>query len=48
MPATGSVALANEVQKVYDADYYLASQSQVYWDQLTNLRMLMNGQRGSS
>jgi N4-gp56 family major capsid protein len=48
MPATGSVALANEVQKVYDADYYLASQSQVYWDQLTNLRMLMNGQRGSN
>jgi N4-gp56 family major capsid protein len=48
MPATGSVALANEVQKLYDGDYYIAGQSCVYWDQLTNLRMLMNGQRGSN
>jgi N4-gp56 family major capsid protein len=48
MPVTGSAALSNEVQKLYDADYYIASQAQVYWDQLTNLRMMMNGQRGSS
>lgn len=48
MATTGTVALANEVKPQYDPEYYAAGQSRVYWDQLTDLRKVMNGERGSS
>ncbi len=48
MATTGTVALSGEVQKLYDGDYYISGQSQVCWDQLANLRMMMDGQKGQT
>lgn len=43
-----SALLSNEVKALYDADYVIAGQSNVYFDQFANLRMVMNGQRGNT
>lgn len=48
MAATGTAALSAEVQTLFDADFYLASQSMVYWDQFADLRIQMDGQRGKT
>lgn len=48
MTTTGTTALANEIKPLYDADFYMAGQSMVYFDQFADLRKVMNGQRGSS
>lgn len=48
MATTGTVALSNEVKTLYDADFYIACQSHLYWDQLADLKIQMNGQRGKS
>lgn len=48
MPATGTSALSAEVKALYDADFYLQGQGLTYWDQFCDLRVTMNGQRGSS
>ncbi len=48
MAATGTSALAAEIKPLYDADFYMASQMRVYFDQFCDLKMVMNGQRGSS
>lgn len=48
MATTGTVQLSAEVQALYDADYYMAGQSMVYFDQLYNLRKQMNGEKGNS
>lgn len=48
MAITGTTALTNEVKTVYDADFYMASQSMSYFDQFSDLRMQMNGMRGRS
>lgn len=43
-----SSLLSNEVKALYDADYVIAGQSNVYFDQFANLRMVMNGMRGQT
>lgn len=48
MASTGTAALSNEIKPLYDGDFYIAGQSMVYWDQLADLRMVMNGMRGQS
>jgi N4-gp56 family major capsid protein len=48
MPATGTSALSAEVRPLYDADYLLASQSQIGLDQFTDLREVTGGERGQS
>ena len=48
MPVTGTSALTNEVKPLYDADYLLAAQAMVGLDQFPDLRVVMDGQRGSS
>lgn len=48
MPATGTAALAAEVKPLYDAEYYMQAQGLTYWDQFADLRIQMNGSRGSS
>ncbi len=45
---TTSALLSNEVKALYDADYVIAGQSNVYFDQFANLRMVMNGMRGQT
>jgi N4-gp56 family major capsid protein len=47
MAASGTAQLANEVKPLYDGEFYMQVQNQVYWDQFADLRMMMNGQRGS-
>lgn len=47
MATTGTTALSAEVRALYDADYYIAGQSQLYWDQFSNPKKAMNGQRGN-
>lgn len=48
MAVVSSTAIASEIKPLYDADFYMAGQSRLYWDQLTDLRKVMNGQRGIS
>ena len=48
MAATGTVALTNQVKTRYDADFYLASQSMVYWDQFPDIKEAPNGLRGQT
>lgn len=48
MATTGSVALANEVKALYDADYYMAGQANTFFDQFSNPKMAANGVRGST
>ncbi len=48
MAATGTVALSAEVVPLYDAEYMLQAQSLVVFDQFSNLREVMNGQRGAT
>ena len=48
MATSGSVALANEIRALYDAEYYIAGQSHTYWDQFSNVKKVANGVRGSS
>lgn len=46
MPTTDTTALTNEVKALYDGDFYLQGQSFVYWDQLCDLKKVMDGERG--
>lgn len=48
MATTGTTAAANEIRALYDSEYYFQGQNNVYFDQLTNLKVEMNGVRGSS
>lgn len=48
MATTGTAALSAEIKPLYDADFYMACQSMVYFDQLCDLREVMNGRRGAS
>lgn len=48
MATTGSVALANEIRALYDADYYMAGQANTFFDQFSNPKAAANGVRGST
>jgi N4-gp56 family major capsid protein len=45
---TGTAELSNEVKIIYDADYEIAAQSNVYWDQLCDPKQVDEGQRGQT
>ena len=48
MPVTGSTQLTNEIKPLYDKNYYMQGQNQVYFDQFANLRMKEGGEGGLS
>ncbi len=48
MATTGSAQISNEVKPLYDAEFYMQGQGMVYYDQLYDVKPLMNGVRGSS
>lgn len=48
MATTGTTQLTNEVKPIYDGFYYLAGQSNVFFDQFADLRVVTEGQKGSS
>ena len=48
MAITGTAELSNEVKTVYDADYMIAGQSTVYWDQLCDPRQVDEGRKSNT
>jgi len=47
MATTTSTALANEVQTIYDADFWIESQKYLYFDQLAATRIETGGVKGN-
>lgn len=46
MTVTGTTALTNEVKPLYDGDFLMACQAQLYHEPVANLRMVMGDRRG--
>ena len=45
MPATGTTEMADEVKALYDGDFLFTGQSQLYWDQFSDTKIVMSGGR---